>query len=346
MSIRDNFCPKCGQPTDQPGLCTRCRIGSVPWYTCDSRVIHTECPSCGAMKRVNTWTDTEQTRAEIAPDLARSAVHFHEDVRKAAIEVGIENLTTNRSRAHLKIRALLYKKPVEAACTVEIVWHKEQCDRCNRISGSYYEGVVQVRADGRALSTFESQMASSIAQEVEDSLQAGGERLSFISDVAPNRDGVDITIGSQHIGQMISQRIVTQLGGRYTTHPKLVGEKNGRQLYRITYSVRLPRFQRYDVVKVRDRYLEVERVESRFVRALDLADGVQKSVRDTDVERIIGNARFPETALVAFADGNTIGVMDPRTQKTKEYRSPQWMEVHAGDQVSVLHDGDELVIVR
>jgi nonsense-mediated mRNA decay protein 3 len=189
-------------------------------------------------------------------------------------------------------------------------------------------------------------MASSIAQEVEDSLQAGGERLSFISDVAPNRDGVDITIGSQHIGQLISQRIVTQLGGRYTTHPKLVGEKNGRQLYRITYSVRLPRFQRFDVVKVKTRYLEVERVESRYIRALDLTDGIQKSVRETDVERIIGNARLPETALVAFADGNTIGVMDPRTQKTREYRSPPWMEVRAGDQVSVLHDGDELVIVR
>ena len=125
-----------------------------------------------------------------------------------------------------------------------------------------------------------------------------------------------------------------------------VGEKNGRQLYRITYSVRLPRFQRFDVVKVKTRYLEVERVESRYIRALDLTDGIQKSVRETDVERIIGNARLPETALVAFADGSTIGVMDPRTQKTREYRSPPWMDVHAGDQVSVLHDGDDLVIVR
>ena len=346
MSIKDNFCPKCGKPTDQPGLCTQCKIGSVPWFTCDNRVTHTECPSCGAMKQMNTWTDTERTRADIAPDLARSAVHFHDDAKKPVIEVAVEDLTVNRSRAHLTIRALLYKKPVEATCTVEIIWHKEQCDRCNRISGSYNEGIVQVRAEGRVASNYETQVASSIAQEVEESLQAGGERLSFISDLTPNKDGIDVTVGSQHIGQLISQRIVAQLGGRYTTHPKLVGEKNGRQLYRITYSVRLPRFQKYDVVKVKNRYLEVERVESRYVRAMDLTDGSPRSVRDDDVERIVGNARSPESALVAYADATTLGVMDPHTQQTIEFRVLPWMEVRAGDHVSILYDGDQMIIVR
>lgn len=346
MSIRDNFCPKCGKPTDETGLCTTCKIGSTPWFTCDNRVKHTECPSCGAMKQGNTWTDSEKTRAEIAPDLARTAVHFHPEVKKPTIDVTIDDLTINRSRANMTVRGLLYKNPVEATCSVEIVWHKEQCDRCNRISGSYYEGIVQVRAEGRIPSTFETQMAGSIAQEVEDSLQAGGERLSFISDIAPSRDGIDITIGSQHIGLLICQRIVAQMGGRYTTHPKLVGEKNGRQLFRITYSMRLPRFQKYDVVKVKNRFLEVERVESHYIRAMDLGDGSPKSVRDDDVERIIGNARNAETALVAFSDGKTLGIMDPVTHKTWEFPAHAWMKVEAGDHVAILRDGDQLIIVR
>ncbi|NMB77508.1 MAG: NMD protein affecting ribosome stability and mRNA decay [Methanomicrobiales archaeon] len=346
MSIRSNFCPKCGKPTDETGLCVTCRIGSVPWFTCDNRVRHTECPSCGAVKQVNTWTDSEKSRDEIAPELAKTAVHFIEDVKKPSIEVTVEDLTVNRSRATMTVRGMLYKKPVEGTCTTEIIWQKEQCDRCNRISGSYYEGVVQVRAEGRIPGNYETQMAGSIAQEVEDSLQAGGERLSFISDVTPSKDGIDITVGSQHIGLQISQRIVAQLGGRYTTHPKLVGEKNGRQLFRITYSVRLPRFQKYDVVKVKNRFLEVERVESHYVRAMDLHDGMPKSIRDDDVERIVGNARTPETALVAYADKTTIGIMDPVTQKTKEIRAIPWMTVRAGDHVSILRNGDDLIIIR
>ena len=346
MSIKDNFCPKCGKPTEEDGLCTQCRIGKTPWYTCDERVKNVECPSCGAIKQMNTWTDSEKTHADIAPDLARTAVHFHPDVKKGFVDVVIEDRTINRSRAHLTITGLLYKNPVAASCIVEIIWHKEQCDRCNRISGSYHEGNVQVRAEGRIPSTYEKQMALSIAQQVEDSLQAGGERLSFISELGTIHDGVDIIIGSQHIGLMISKEIIAQLGGRYTTHPKLVGEKNGRQLFRITYSVRLPRFQKSDVVRVKNRLYEVEHVDVHYVRVTDLTDGSSKSFRVDDVEKIIGNARDAESALVAYTDGVNIGVMDPVSHKTTELKAHRWMKVEAGDRVSILHDGDQLVIVR
>jgi nonsense-mediated mRNA decay protein 3 len=255
MSIQDFFCPKCGKPTEHEGLCNHCRIGNTPWFECDRRVKSTHCPSCGAIKQVNTWTDTNRERAELAPELAKAAVHFHPDVRKPSMVVTVEDNTLNRSTATIVLKGLLYNTPVEGTCSIELIWHKEQCDRCNRISGSYYEGIVQVRADGRLPGTFELQMSAGIAQQVEDSLQAGGERLSFIVDMNETREGLDITVGSQHIGTLISQGIIAQLGGRFTTHPKLVGEKNGRQLYRITYSVRLPRFQKQDVVLSHGRYV-------------------------------------------------------------------------------------------
>jgi nonsense-mediated mRNA decay protein 3 len=344
--IQGNFCPKCGKPSETTGLCSQCRIKSTPWFTCDRRVKSTNCPSCGATKVVNTWTDSVAERADLGPEIAKSAVHFHPDVKKPFIEVAIRDLTLNRSRATLSLRGILYNKPVEGTCTVEILWHKEQCDRCNRISGSYYEGMIQVRAEGRIPSTFEKQMSASIAQQIEDTIQAGGERLSFISDMNEIHDGLDIIVGSQHIGQLISQGIVAQLGGRYTTHPKLVGEKNGRQLYRITYSVRLPRFQKHDVVIVRKRYYEVERVESNHVKVLDLRDGTSKTLRADDIERIIGNSRSGEPALAAFSDNAIVGILDPVSGRTHEIARPGWMEIKAGDHVNILRDGDQLIIVR
>ena len=128
----------------------------------------THCPGCGATKQVNTWTDTEREQAEIAPDLARSAVHFHPDVKKRSIAVEVRDISPNRSRARLTITGTLYGLSMEKTCTVELVWHKEQCDRCNRITGSYYEGIVQVRADQRDLSPFELQSAAAIATQIED----------------------------------------------------------------------------------------------------------------------------------------------------------------------------------
>ncbi|MFY9801161.1 MAG: 60S ribosomal export protein NMD3 [Methanoregula sp.] len=345
MSIQDSFCPKCGKPTDHEGLCNQCRIGDTPWFECDRRAKSTQCPSCGAIKQVNTWTDNERDRAELARELAMTAVHFHPDVRKPSMVISVEDNTLNRSTATIMLKGLLYNTPVEGTCSVELIWHKEQCDRCNRISGSYYEGIVQVRADGRPPGTFELQMSAGIAQQVEDSLQAGGERLSFISDMNETREGLDITVGSQHIGSLIAQGIIAQLGGRVTTHPKLVGEKNGRQLYRITYSVRLPRFQKQDVVLSRGRYVEVVRVESNHLKVLDLIEGIPRTVREEDVDRLIGNMRNAVSALVAFTDSHTMGILDPDTCQTKEYRKLKWLDVKAGQHVLVLHDGDQLVVV-
>jgi len=346
MTIRDSFCPKCGKPAAPGKLCRECTIGSTPWFSCEGRVKHVQCPACGATRQGSTWTDTTRTREELGPELARSAVRFHPAVRNPAIDVTMQDLTVNRSRASLALRGTFYNEPVEGFCTVEIAWQKEQCDRCNRISGSYYEGVVQVRADGRIPGSFETKTAAMIAQQIEDNLQAGGERLSFISDMGETKDGLDITVGSQHIGMQIAQAIVAQLGGRYTTHPKLVGEKNGRQLYRITYSVRLPRYQRHDVVRSGGRYYEVERVEARHIRVTDLRDGAGRSLRDESIERIVGNARAAETALVAFAESAGIGILDPLSGRTIETTMPGGMEIRAGEHVRILRDGDTVVIVR
>ena len=346
MSIRDNFCPKCGKPSETEGLCRECLIGNTPWFTCDTRVTSVHCPSCGAIKQVNTWTDNTRSREDLGPEIAKEAVHFHTDVKKPEISGSIEDLTVNRSRASLVVKGTLYKKPVEGTCSTEIIWHKEQCDRCNRISGSYYEGIVQVRAEGRIPSTHEIQMSASIAQQIEDTLQSGGERLSFISDMNEIHDGIDIIIGSQHIGLLISQRIVANLGGRYTTHPKLVGEKNGRQLFRITYSVRLPRYQKHDVVAAGKRYYEVDRIEAHHVRATDLRDGTAKSVREEDIIRLVGNSRNAESALVVYADTTGIGILDPVSSRTVDLAAPSWMRICAGEHVNFLRDGDHLILVR
>jgi len=321
-------------------------VDNTKWFSCDKRAFSTHCPSCDAIKIGNTWTDSTKERAEIAPDLARSAVHLHPDVKKPVIDVTVVDMTVNRSRAYLVVRGQLYNKSVEDKCTVELVWHKEQCDRCNRISGSYYEGVVQVRADGRVPSKYEIQMASTIAQQVEDNLQSGGERLSFINDMNEIRDGLDIIIGSQHIGALICKNIIAQLGGRYTTHPKLVGEKNGRQLFRITYALRIPRFQKQDVILSRGRYAEVDRVESNHIRVMDLADGSFRAVKDEDVERIVGNARNAIAALVAFSDKDVIGILDPDTGHTIEFKKFAWMCARPGDHLNILRDGEQILVVR
>jgi len=318
----------------------------VQYLTCDSRVESIHCPACGAEKALGVWTDTGRERAEIADGLVRNAIHIHRDVKNPDTKIRIIDISQNRSRAYVTFTGTLYKQPVEGACEIEIAWVKEQCDRCNRISGSYYEGVVQVRADGRRPGPFEIQAAARLAEDAENSLQTGGERLSFISDVTETRDGLDIVVGSQHIGLLLAQKITAELGGRYTTHPKLVGEKAGRQLFRVTYSVRLPRYQKNDVLRLKGRYAEVISVDPHSLRVLDYAEGQVRSVKEDDVEKLVGNARNGQDALVAYTDRDMAGIIDPVTSATVEYRKGRNETLEAGCHVRVLHDGDRLVVLR
>jgi nonsense-mediated mRNA decay protein 3 len=303
------------------------------------------CPTCGARKEAGSWSDLGMERSELAHQMVTRAVRFHPDFRLIAMDITLDEMSANRSRAHCRVSGTLFGEPVEGSCTLEVDWQKEQCDRCCRISGSYYEGVVQVRATGRRPSSREMEEATRIAYAVEESMMASGERLSFISQLDEHRDGLDITVGSQRLGSEIASAITRDLGGRYTTHPKLVGEKAGRQIFRITYSLRLPRYSRGDIILYSGRYAEVLGVDGKLLRCLDLATGSVRSVPEQQVERRAGHKGDAVDWMVAFRDGDLLGILDPGTGVTREIRAPPGREIPSGATVRILEDGERLVLV-
>jgi len=253
--------------------------------------------------------------------------------------------SANRSLAECRVTGDLYGKPVEGSGRIEILWHKEQCDRCSRIHGSYYEGIVQVRAAGRKPSPAEIQAAGQIARDVEETAFGAGERLSFIADMEETKDGLDITVGSQRLGQEVASTIVQRLGGRFSTHPKLVGERAGKRLYRITYSVRLPAFMRGDIILVRNRYGEVISGDGREVRYRDLTDHTQRTVRENQVERRAGNTHDAVEHLVTFRHGETIGLLDPVSGQSIECPIPRGIKAEAGGKVRVIRDMERMILL-
>lgn len=347
MDIRGAFCPRCGGTAGdgEDGLCGRCRLAETRWLECEPRAVHTYCPSCGAQKSGRVWTDSEQERAEVGPGLALSAIRLHPEVRRPKFSVAIREVSANRSRAEVEVSGTLYDEPISDRCTVELVWQKEQCDRCNRISGSYYEGFVQVRATDRRLTDREIETAARIAHETEAMAQSEGDRLSYISEMQETRDGLDIVVGSQTIGLAIAQAVAQRLGGRYSTHPKLVGEKAGRPIYRVTYLVRLFPFLRGDVIEAGGADLEVAAAESGHLRAVDLATGRTRTIRDEEPKRLIGHGSDAVMALVAYLDDGMLGLIDPVTSRAVEVPRPSWLNVEAGSEVRVLADRDRLVVL-
>ncbi|MDK2916848.1 MAG: ribosomal export protein [Euryarchaeota archaeon] len=346
MTIQTSICPRCGKPSEE-GLCPECRAADVRLLTCEPYVTAVYCPVCESQKRGKTWSDLQMPREDLITELAVSAVSIHEDAKEIRITVRSEEIASNRTACTVEVEASLYGVPVRETCRTEIRWQKESCDRCSRISGGYYEGIVQVRATGRKINAYEREVAASLAQQAEDSLQQSGDRFSFIAELDDTKDGVDITVGTQHLGQEIARAITGALGGRFTTHPKLVGEKDGKALYRITYSIRLPFYQKGDVVVSRGNYFEVREIDGQRLRVFDLAAGAARTITESEVERLIGNVREAESALVVFTQPGVVGLMDPKTYQTRELNAVPWTFPVEGQPIRVLRDEeqDRLVIV-
>jgi nonsense-mediated mRNA decay protein 3 len=345
MDIKESICPSCGRPSPGGKLCGICRAERTVWLECEPRVKIVFCPSCEARKDQGVWTDMPASRDEVAMERVHRAIRVSPELHDTRIEVALGDQSPNRTYADCKVTGVLYGVGVEGQCRIEITWSKEQCDRCNRLSGSYYEGIVQVRATGRKPYPFEIATAARIAEEMEETLQEGGERLSFISKMIDSRDGLDITVGSQKIGQEISNTIVARLGGRWSTHPKLVGEKAGRQIFRITYSVRLPRFVRGDVIGFGKRYGEVQQMEGQSIRYTDLSTGSVRTMKDDGQIRLVGNARNAEEHMVVFREEDVIGVLDPVTGITRECLVGPFRDLSPGDSVTLLKGGEEIILL-
>lgn len=336
MSIQESFCPCCGAPAEG-GVCSRCRAAGTRWFSPDARVTCVHCPTCGSLRHGAVWTDAIGSRRDLADQLVRDALHLHPDLRDIRVTIALRDLSTTRTMADVEVAGTLYGQPVQDTARIEIVWKGEQCDRCSRISGGYYGGVVQVRAEGRETTPHEREVASRIACQVEESLQEGGERLAFISGI-DEKEGLDLIVGSHRMGQVIARQVTGALGGQCTVHPKLVGERDGRQVYRITYSIRLPRWKKGDVVWTGREYLEVRESGGREVKVFDLAGGGTRSVAPAPDWRLVGNVREAIDAVVAYTDRGVIGLLDPVTWSSVEHRALPWISPREGGMLRVLRD--------
>ncbi|MCC7565395.1 MAG: 60S ribosomal export protein NMD3 [Methanomicrobiaceae archaeon] len=346
MNIQETFCPRCGAPSPE-GLCPACRVAETRWLECEGRIACVQCPTCFSIRQGKVWSDLQTDREGLIRDLALSAVRLHPEVTDVRTGIWFEEVSPNRTACTVEVHGRLYGLLVHDLCRVEIVWQREQCNRCSRISGGYYEGVVQIRAAGRGMTPHEREAAIRIAEEAEGALQASGERLSFVSGIEEIHDGLDIVVGSQHMGQVLCQALAGELGGRCTTHPKLVGERDGRQVYRITYALRLPFYRKGDIVLSKGTYYEVRKIEPQHLAVFNLMTGTGRALREEEVERRIGNVSDAESALVTYTSGDTVGVLDPATFAPRDIPAVPWLFPVEGAPVRVIRDPerDELIMI-
>jgi nonsense-mediated mRNA decay protein 3 len=119
------------------------------------------------------------------------------------------------------------------------------CVNCTRKKSHYYEAVLQIRADRRGLSEEEMDAVYEYVNERVDSASD-----AFISEEEKIHGGWDFHLSSKALARNISKELASMYGAQDSSSAKLIGMKEGKELYRVTHSVRLPQYKVGDVINL------------------------------------------------------------------------------------------------
>ncbi|MBU0591361.1 60S ribosomal export protein NMD3 [Candidatus Micrarchaeota archaeon] len=203
------ICPKCGKTNKQMDFIEAFCINCYPIKIETPAKIETErCRECGKIKLRGEWvTYTDKKFAKYIISKCKGTFSTAEyDNAKNTITFTIDKQTETT----IKRDIILDVKT-------------NMCGHCSRISGGYFQGIVQLRGDEKRIKKHADQLIEQLAKK------------TFLTKTEEKDGGFDIYVGnSKAVVELFSK---LKIKVRITK--KLVGAEQGKRLYRTTFLIRL-----------------------------------------------------------------------------------------------------------
>ena len=342
------FCVECGAESElYESLCERCYLRKHTFFSVPDVLDLKLCGNCGARARKKHWDDYDTTEGAIE-SIVLENILTNKDIIDTKFETYIEFEDDNNAMVnilalgtHSEFKDLEIKEAYKSKVRI----NRTPCDRCSRIAGNYFESIVQFRADGRHPDEDELDEAQRLVEVTMDRLQKS-DRNAFIGRLDVVKGGMDFYVGTINSGRILAKTIANAFGCRFSESSKLIGRKGGRNVYRVTYAVRIPNYRVGDVVLLNDSVLLIKRVQTSKVMVVDLGRGRKYTVdaREFKSIKILGNRTSAQNAVVVSESKKELQLLDPDTYKTVDVIKPKGFTV-VGDTLTVIKYDNTIYIV-
>ncbi len=302
------------------------------------------CTNCGEYLFGDRWLKKDELTAVL--DAAVDALTVIRDAKVIGIETSYECQDPYVYVVHVysKCDVMGYETEDEASTIVRI--KNNVCKRCSRQLGSYYEAILQLRTGSKSGLTAEQREESLAFTEDYVNRAALTNKSLFITKMEIVPGGVDVYLSSISLGKNLAKEFSERYCAETKESPKLVGQtRDGQDMYRLTYLVRLPEYHLGDVVIFENRYCKLTRVSGNGGRVLDLMNFREKSVRKSDMTEIklYEKSEDLKEATVINAAGSEIQVLHPDNYSTVDLKVPEGYD--AGETVKTVIIDDILYLV-
>ncbi|ASJ11937.1 60S ribosomal export protein NMD3 [Thermococcus thioreducens] len=370
--MSERFCYRCGISESEggpliEGLCQVCFRKENPVLLIDGEINTELCQNCGSYKKRGVWVDPHTYELdELVFEVAENALlevigdSLDERVREFGIispeELEeIEELSAGRAviafqpvdwhieyfpaiiTYEIRVKARLHELQYELHDEVKYVTvyvRQTVCPRCSRFLGGYFEAILQVRAEDRPLTEEERKVIGKLVEEKVDEIMRK-DRMGFIQDTIEKEEGLDFYMGSTSSARKLAQAIKEKFGGTISEAYELVGldRQTSREVYRTSVSIRIPKFQKGDIVAdKRGNVYEVERVDGKglSLRNLSTRESEHRDWKTVKREGIDTVESEKSEAMVTSITPTEIQLMDMKTYETYELEKPD-MDLREGE---------------
>jgi nonsense-mediated mRNA decay protein 3 len=322
------FCVECGreEPIYKNGVCLQCYLKQAQFTKGPAILDIIACPRCESYKYKNTWLlepFTEALRRHV-----KDAFHIDPELQEPRIETDCKE----QDRIYacvVRIAGAVGGQTVMEEHPLTVRLRQTTCDVCSREAGGYYEAILQIRSDTRAFSKTELHVLRETVEKLVGQHQEGGKRGLFITDYEEKREGLDFFLSDKGTAFAIAKKIQEQYGGEFKQSASTAGMKDSRQLFRMTYLIRIPAYRAGDFFSMKNSFYMISSVHSNRVRAIELSAWKEKIIEGKDIQpaMIFGGAELVKEMIVVSQSKHEIQLMDQKTYVTVEIPKPPGVDI-------------------
>jgi nonsense-mediated mRNA decay protein 3 len=332
------FCVECGkEEIYKNGICLNCYVQNTHFTFGPEIIDIIACSVCEGYKHKNNWFD-ESLEQAIRRHI-KEVFTFSHELNEIKIDLMYDD-TKKIIECTVEITGVINDKKILEKHTVVIRIKKTVCDVCSKQSGGYYEAVLQIRAENRTPSKKELALINQTVEAVITEHQSKGNRTLFIADTAKERGGIDYYISEKGSAYTIAKKIQEKYGGIIKQSSTNIGMKDSRQIYRMTYLIRLPSYQVGNFIEYNNSFYFITSISSVKVHVLELNSWSEQVVDGKNLQkvRVIGSFdRIKEMILVSQST-DEVQLMDPKNYKIFDIKKPMNVTFHKKSVSTALLD--------
>ncbi len=329
------FCVECGKEGElYQGLCVECYLAKNVFIKVPKNIDVEVCAHCGARKRGKSWISYEGE--DIIKKVVIENAKSHKDITDFDVHIKSdfedENNVIVSVITHVNVLGLKAEEEHDTRIRIKRV----VCDECSKQHGGYWEAKVQLRGSKRGLSEVDLEKALEMVDQIVVSRERK-EKSAFVTKVEEIHNGLDFYLGSKNLGKVISKGLANEFGGEVKESHKLIGKKDGKDVYRTTYSVRALDFRSGDFIQLNGKVMKLLSLSTNKVHLRSLETGENISLKPEELEKakLLGGKEIIKDMVVVSKSEKEIQVLDPETLKTVDVLLPRNFEVN-GESVKII----------